>query len=1526
MHRLCQRNSINLRALLLLTALLFTHLIPSTNAQTFDLSYGLVAYYPFDGNANDVSGNGRNAIGNATAPYPDRAGMMNGALRFDGLSSYVLIPENGLPSGTEPRTFSFWIKNLSTSPQAILNHGGLFPNENITGNEHFELALNLNIGYGAASGSCSQYDEGLSFFTNSHAATYTANMMDEKWHHVVYVMGNDGDNSYQNIRVYLDGDLISQGNSTWCGHNWGGWSFNTAPGPMIIGRPNGNIRTQSFNGLIDDFGIWNRALMVEEISDLYKSQSERPFITSWNTQNAGSSESNQIYFPGAGSYTLDWQFVSDPTISGSLSATGNTLITFPEPGIYRVFARGELQRFAWVDGLMDKQKLLTVDQWGDIEWTSMEAMFQGASLLRIYATDAPDLRVVKSTFAMFNGATSFNDPIGSWDVSNVTDMSFMFWHAKNFNQNLESWDVSMVKNMHRMFEMAESFNQPIGSWNVSNVENMDGLFYGASVFNNTLRRWCVSKISEEPSNFSNSSSLQSVNYPTWGTCPTELNYHVWGNLGSSSEITSRTIVQPVSVAAGFGHALVLNSDGTVSGIGELYNANISGLTEPDGVVAISAGHYHNIALHTDGTVSQWIIGTWYEQGEVPAGLDSVIAIAAGDNHSLALRANGQVVAWGNNDHGQSTVPQDLCPVVAISADAFSAALCRDGTARVWGWTGETVSPASLGKIHELSAGAWFVTLLTDQGVAMWYADGTIEYPHPGEQVVALASEWHALALREDGHAFGWNFNNYGQADVPSHVRNVTSIAAGRTHSIAVTAPYPLGYSPRMNAHATYRRPEFRWTRPDQSASYRMQISRSRDFSQNAIVHDSGELDAESYTLPITLAANTQYYWRVSSDLNDTLWSWPQRFVTGMFSESGDEFLESWSVKATIGMVDQPSAVASLGATHLATDGYDEGVDLALTPPPPGQTLRAWFSRPDWNAPLGPDFSSDIRAVRDLTSQVQSWILNVRAEQAGELTLRLAPDGAPSGLPLSVSLDGVNASGMDSVVFRFDAQAAQTYSVLIEVGDLTAPMVLLDPDLSGPAIWQADQPRRIGWSIDEANRLSRLHLQYRVEPGDWQSLHDGAALEHYDWTPVAADDATRRVWFRLEAVDAAGNAGSDSTSYPVTVASPRQGIGFQTGWSMVSNPLAEAQWSEQGPALRYVWQAGEYRQPQVLAEAQGYWLGGYRAGADTLVGTVRASGNVLTLPAGWNLTGSGLLTPVRADSVSVTHGGHGRSLPLPAAIDSSWVTAPLGFDGQSYGAEDVFVPKKGYWLGVSVPEGVSLGLPVHRQDSPAAKEPAPQTATSLWITLRDGTSAHKVGVSTAHAVPAPPTAPNASRIGLLGPASALGSVYLQAKAESDTESAWPLVIGGEARTVELSWSDQDFAGLTAVLELPNRRYDLTRANSISLRSDESAQVIVGPISTSTESSDQGPLRTELHAAYPNPFNPSTQISYSLDAGRQTRIAVYDLLGREVAVLVNGTMPAGRHRVTFDASGMASGVYLVRLEAGGEVFTRRVTLLK
>ncbi len=79
--------------------------------------------------------------------------------------------------------------------------------------------------------------------------------------------------------------------------------------------------------------------------------------------------------------------------------------------------------------------------------------------------------------------------------------------------------------------------------------------------------------------------------------------------------------------------------------------------------------------------------------------------------------------------------------------------------------------------------------------------------------------------------------------------------------------------------------------------------------------------------------------------------------------------------------------------------------------------------------------------------------------------------------------------------------------------------------------------------------------------------------------------------------------------------------------------------------------------------------------------------------------------------------------------------------------------------------------------------------------------------------------------------------------------------------------------------------------------------------------------------PNPFNPRTAISYQLPAVGRIRLTIYDLLGREVKTLVDGTVNAGLHTVTFDAGGLASGVYFCRLcSASGFVATRRMMLLR
>jgi hypothetical protein len=95
-----------------------------------------------------------------------------------------------------------------------------------------------------------------------------------------------------------------------------------------------------------------------------------------------------------------------------------------------------------------------------------------------------------------------------------------------------------------------------------------------------------------------------------------------------------------------------------------------------------------------------------------------------------------------------------------------------------------------------------------------------------------------------------------------------------------------------------------------------------------------------------------------------------------------------------------------------------------------------------------------------------------------------------------------------------------------------------------------------------------------------------------------------------------------------------------------------------------------------------------------------------------------------------------------------------------------------------------------------------------------------------------------------------------------------------------------------------------------------------------SSDESvlPERFALEQNYPNPFNPSTTISWQLAEGRKTTIKVYDMLGREVATLVDEYKPAGKYETVFNAIGSASGIYFYRLQAGEFSSTKKIILMK
>ncbi len=200
---------------------------------------GLVGYWPFNGNANDESGNGNNGTVNGATLTADRNGVANKAYSFDGSNNYIAMPTmNNIPMGNSARTLSVWMNPSRLWNQWTLTAIGY-------GSPSTKNAFMFGLGNNiiAVQGWASDYSSPL---------IYTVG----QWLHAVCTY--DG----TNIKIYVDGVLIGSGTNTLWNTNGTEFYFGARPSQ-------GN---SFFPGQLDDIGIWNRVLTQQEITALYNSQ------------------------------------------------------------------------------------------------------------------------------------------------------------------------------------------------------------------------------------------------------------------------------------------------------------------------------------------------------------------------------------------------------------------------------------------------------------------------------------------------------------------------------------------------------------------------------------------------------------------------------------------------------------------------------------------------------------------------------------------------------------------------------------------------------------------------------------------------------------------------------------------------------------------------------------------------------------------------------------------------------------------------------------------------------------------------------------------------------------------------------------------------------------------------------------------------------------------------------------------------------------------------------------------------------
>ncbi|MEQ9299327.1 MAG: LamG-like jellyroll fold domain-containing protein, partial [Cyclobacteriaceae bacterium] len=384
-----------------------------------------IAYYPFNGNANDESGNGNDGTeSGGVALSTDRFGTADAAYNFDGIDGLISVSTStSLESPITDITISAWvnIESFPTNNQApVLTKG--------TVNEQYGLMLSSDgfwilAGIGGSNLGTPSLDQ-----WTMATITYSANTI-----------------SFYENGVFL-GSLPGQINPP------------VVSEPLEIGA-NKPGDVEYFDGSIDDIRIYDRALPQSEIVELYAESnwlqvSPDAFVTTWETTSPGET----IILPltdGSGfgqNYTydfiIDW---GDGTVEHNTST--DLSHTYATPGTHRVAITGTFPFMSFnasgKNGSIDK--LMSIEQWGDIEWESLSIAFYNCTNLVVNATDVPDLTNLTTTSMTFTfGNTAIVDGVGNWDVSTVTSFDFMFYQSTNFNEDLGGWDISNITDMSDM--------------------------------------------------------------------------------------------------------------------------------------------------------------------------------------------------------------------------------------------------------------------------------------------------------------------------------------------------------------------------------------------------------------------------------------------------------------------------------------------------------------------------------------------------------------------------------------------------------------------------------------------------------------------------------------------------------------------------------------------------------------------------------------------------------------------------------------------------------------------------------------------------------------------------------------------------------------------------------------------------------------------------------------------------------------------------------------------------------------------
>lgn len=370
------------------------------------------------------------------------------------------------------------------------------------------------------------------------------------------------------------------------------------------------------------------------------------------------------------------------------------------------------------------------------------------------------------------------------------------------------------------------------------------------------------------------------------------------------------------------------------------------------------------------------------------------------------------------------------------------------------------------------------------------------------------------------------------------------------------------------------------------------------------------------------------------------------------------------------------------------------------------------------------------------------------------------------------------------------------------------------------------------------------------------------------------------------------------------------LAYNQGWNLISVPTSQtgSSFSDifdkiNGSVYSY---NGSYVQATTPQAGNGYWANFSEAE------NIMLSGNIidqsLTLSEGWNIIGP-------------FHNETDISAIIPDN-ENLIVSDYFGFNG-SYSSAETLEPGKGYWVKTSQAGTISFGNPDPDNTENFDLSEAAHISFNFNISEAN-TATYIAGIYAGATIGTDPEL-GESLMPPLPPAGASDIRFINADNEEVNMDIRPENESGKYQYNMKITSDKKLSfipvfngNIEATISYNNQTVTLQNNGEITLPAKIDNGIVQVVISTdgitSVENSEM-PTEFNLYSNYPNPFNPSTNIKFDLPETSDIRLTVYDILGNEIIRLAEGTVNAGIYNKTFDASGLSSGIYLLKMDAKG-----------